>query len=171
LTAYPRLGYASAMPSEDRNRRATTRVRASKLEASDSAPTVDYLILGDFAQVINRRLYLMGGGWTQFSPPAYPAMMRLGIAVGIRVPWLEANVPHQLTLLVQDEDKHVEVIRLEAEFETGRPPGSRGEDQLVPLALNGQARLDGTGDFVITASIDGQERKRYAFKARDRRAM
>jgi hypothetical protein len=142
-------------------------------EAASSLPTasltIDYLVLADFAQVVNRKLYLMGGGWDRFTPPVYPAAMRLGIAVGIRVPWLEANTPHHLTLVVRNEDDQAEAVRLEADFETGRPAGSRGEDQLVPFALNAQTTLPGPGAFVIVASIDNQERKRYPFKATESR--
>jgi hypothetical protein len=127
--------------------------------------TVDYLILSDFAQVLQGKLYLMGGGWSRYTPPSYPAQMQMGIAVGVRVPWLESNTPHQLTLVVRNDDDQTELVRLDAQLETGRPPGSRGEDQLVPMALNGQTVLQAPGDFVIVASIDGVEGKRYTFKA------
>jgi hypothetical protein len=84
---------------------------------------IDYLLLADYAEVLNDKMYLMGGGWDQFTPQAYPADMRWGIAVGIRVPFLESNRPIHFVLSMSG-DEGSEHFRIEGDLETGRPPGS-----------------------------------------------
>ena len=69
----------------------------------DDHTEIDYLLTADFAEVINGKTYIMGGGWDAFTPPQYPAPIRLGIAVGIRVPFLESNVPHHMTVVLRHE--------------------------------------------------------------------
>ena len=58
-----------------------------------------------------------------------------------------------------------ELWKIDADLETGRPPGSRGEAQLAIIAASGGTQLQGAGAFVLRASIDGKERKRVSFKA------
>ena len=128
---------------------------------------VEFLILGDFAEVINGKLYLMGGGWSRFAPASYPATMQFAIAAGVRVPWLESNEPHHLVIEMQAADGQV-VFRVEGEVETGRPPRSRGEAMLVPFAMSSSLPLQAPGDFVVVSSVDGREARRVSFRAVER---
>jgi hypothetical protein len=119
--------------------------------------SIDFLIAADYAEVINNKVYLMGGGWDQFAPQRYPAPMKIGIAVGIRVPYLESNVRHHLVLRLRTGDG-LELFKLEADLETGRPPGSRGASMLVPLAVNSQVQLLQPADLELVADVDGSSR-------------
>lgn len=124
----------------------------------------DFLILADFAQVVGGKLYLMGGGWSRFNPPAYPAAVQFGIGFGIRVPYAETEDPHHVELVMESADGVV-LWRIEADLETGRPPGTKGESQLAILAVTGGATLDSPGEFVLRAKVDHRERKRFSFRA------
>jgi hypothetical protein len=84
------------------------------------------LILCDYAEAINGKLYIMGGGWT-ICPPG-PRFM--AVAIRINVPWDETNNKHQLNLFLQDaEGNAVSLgepplpVEKNGEFEVGRPPG------------------------------------------------
>ena len=84
------------------------------------------MLLCDYAEVINGKLYIMGGGWT-LCPPG-PRNMAL--AIRVLVPWDETNVKHRLVLMLQDEEgRTIELgepprpVKQEGEFEVGRPPG------------------------------------------------
>lgn len=125
---------------------------------------VDFLILADFAQAVGGKLYLQGGGWSRFSPPAYPAPVQFGVGLGVRVPYEETEDRHHVELTMQTADG-ADLWRIDADLETGRPPGSRGEAQLAILAVSGSAQLQEPGEFVLRASVDGKERKRVSFKA------
>jgi hypothetical protein len=125
---------------------------------------IDFLILGDFAQMVGGKVYIMGGGWSRFSPPLYPANVQFGIAVGVRVPYMEAEDPHHVELIMESADGGT-IWKVDADLETGRPPGTKGESQLAMLALSGGAQLKQPGEFVIRAKVDHRERKRISFRA------
>jgi hypothetical protein len=125
---------------------------------------VDFLILADFAQAVGGKLYLQGGGWSRFNPASYPAAVQFGVGLGVRVPYEETEDKHHVELKMQTADG-AELWKIDADLETGRPPGSRGEAQLAILAVSGGAQLQGPGEFVLRASVDGKERKRVSFKA------
>lgn len=124
---------------------------------------IDYLLAADFAEVINGKSYVMGAGWDRISPPQYPAHVRLGIAVGVRVPFLESNQPHHLTITLREGDGK-ELVRIEGDLETGRPPQSRGESTLVPLAANTNVTIEGPQLLEIVAQI-GESTKRISIRA------
>jgi hypothetical protein len=129
---------------------------------------IEALMLADFAEVIQGKLYLMGAGWEQFMPPSYPAPMRFGIAALIRVPFLESNMPHSFSFVLRREDG-VEVFKIQGQVETGRPPGSRGDSALVPLAINGQHMVDKPTNWMLEAQVDNQPPRRLAIRAQARR--
>lgn len=114
--------------------------------------TVDYLLVADYAEVINGKSYIVGGGWDRLSPPSYPAELRIGIAAGVRVPFLESNRPHHFSITLRDGDGG-ELFRVEGDLETGRPPRSRGESTLVPIAMNAPLRIEKPQTFELTAQV------------------
>lgn len=127
--------------------------------------TIDLLMTSDFAEVVAGKLYVMGGGWDKFAPPAYPAQIRLGIAAGIRVPYLEANTPHHFSVALTRGDGG-EIFKVEGDLETGRSPGSRGESAFVPFAANVMAVLDGPQLLELVARVDNSI-KRISIRAAD----
>jgi hypothetical protein len=100
------------------------------------------LLLCDAAQAVGGKLYILGGGWSI----AGPGPVTMGLALKIEVPWDQANRRHQLRLELVDSDERAVVVptptgdqplRIEAEFEAGRPAGLRAGTPLdVTLAVN-----------------------------------
>lgn len=125
--------------------------------------SIDHLLTSDYAEVVGGKLFLMGGGWDKFAPPAYPAQMRLGIAVGVRVPYLEANSPHHFSVALTRGDGG-ELFKVEGDLETGRSPGSRGESTLVPFAANIITNLEGPQLLELVARVDNSI-KRLSIRA------
>jgi hypothetical protein len=126
--------------------------------------TIDFLLTADFAEVVQGKVYVMGAGWDKFAPPAYPAVMRIGLAAGIRVPYLESNVPHHLSVTLRSGDGE-DLFRIDGDLETGRPPGSRGESILVPLAVNAQVNVSGPQLMELVAEVDGRATRRMSIRA------
>jgi hypothetical protein len=126
--------------------------------------TIDFLLTADFAEVVQGKVYVMGAGWDKFAPPAYPAVMRIGLAAGIRVPYLESNVPHHLSVTLRSGDG-VDLFRIDGDLETGRPAGSRGESILVPLAVNAQVDISGPQLMELVAEVDGRATRRLSIRA------
>jgi hypothetical protein len=100
------------------------------------------LMLADFAQAVNGKLYIMGGGWSITGPmPCASAL-----AIKVEVPWNETNHKHNLKLELMDADYHPVLVPTPAgnaplvisgDFEVGRPPGLiPGSPIDMPFAFN-----------------------------------
>lgn len=84
------------------------------------------LLLCDFAEATNGKLYVMGGGWNVLYAPSQPVNM--SVATVIAVPWDQTNRKHTLSLdLLTEDGEPVQIeehaVSLTGEFELGRPPG------------------------------------------------
>jgi uncharacterized protein DUF6941 len=126
------------------------------------------MLLADAAQAVNGKLYILGGGWSITGPAPSPS----AIALKIEVPWDEANTRHKLTLDLVDEDGQpvpaptpmgMQPIRIEADFEVGRPPGLKPGTPLdVVLALNiGPLSFKPDSRLVWRLAIDGRTNEEW----------
>jgi hypothetical protein len=120
------------------------------------------MMLADFAQAINGKLYIMGGGWSITGPTPSPC----AIAVKVEVPWNETNRKHNLKLELQDS--HYLPVSVPApagnspliisgDFEVGRPPGiTPGSPIDATFAFNiGPVPLSPGEHYKWKLSIDG----------------
>jgi len=126
--------------------------------------SLDFLLVADYAEAINGKIYIQGGGWDQyFVNDRFPAEFRLGIAIGLRVPWDETNRNHELEVSVHFDDVHAEVGRIEAKFEVGRPAGiAGGSSQFLPLGFNVPVSLP-AGQYAVVATLGGETLGRASF--------
>jgi hypothetical protein len=127
---------------------------------------VDYLLVADRAEVVNGKLYLMGGSWDRLRPAKFPYGMVLGIAVGVRIPYVETDDVHTVAIAVEHEEQRL--VGFEAKLTTGRPPGMRGMDMLVPMAFNIPVSIPGPGQVVVRADVDGRNGRRHEIRAMER---
>lgn len=127
------------------------------------------LLLCDYAEAINGKLYIMGGGWTM-CPPG-PRIM--AVAIRINVPWSDANMKHQLALFLQDaEGNQVELgdppqkVMKTGEFEVGRPPGVPQGTELDFTAVFGFINLPVEPDkgYRWQLEIDGEPSGHASFR-------
>ena len=137
------------------------------LEAAEATltrgPEVDYLLVADRAEVVNGKLYLMGGSWDRIQPQKFPHRMMLGIALGVRIPFAYTDEQHTVAIEIQHEGKRL--VGFEAKLTTGRPPGMAGMDMLVPMAFNIPLAIPEEGTVVLRAAVDGREPRRHEIKA------
>jgi len=136
------------------------------LEAAEATltrgPEVDYLLVADRAEVVNGKLYLMGGSWDRIQPQNFPHRMMLGIALGVRIPFAYTDDQHTVAIeLLHGETR---MIGFEAKLATGRPPGMAGMDMLVPMAFNIPIAIPDEGQVALKAVIDGQHGRRHDIK-------
>jgi hypothetical protein len=136
------------------------------VEAAEAAinrmPEVDYLLVADRAEVVNGKLYLMGGSWDRIQPQQFPHRMMLGIALGVRIPFAYTDDEH--TVAIELLHDHTRMIGFEAKLATGRPPGMAGMDMLVPMAFNIPVAIPGEGQVTLRAVIDGKSGRRHEIK-------
>lgn len=128
------------------------------------------MVLCDYAEVVNGKLYIMGGGWDQLRANA-PA--QVAVALLVTVPWDQTNVQHELVLSLTDEDGHEvtlgapEPIVQKAQFEAGRPPGvTPGTGQIAPFAFRFPVLPLPPGGYSFAVTIDFEEKARVSFRAR-----
>ena len=136
------------------------------LEAAEATlsrtPEIDYLLVADRAEVVNGKLYLMGGSWDRIQPQQFPHRMMLGIALGVRIPFAYTDDQHTVAIELQHNDTRI--IGFEAKLATGRPPGMAGMDMLVPMAFNIPIAIPGEGQVTLKAVIDGASGRRHEIK-------
>ncbi|MBI4668545.1 MAG: hypothetical protein HY747_05070 [Elusimicrobia bacterium] len=126
------------------------------------------IMLADFAQALNGKLYIMGGGWSITGPMPSPS----AIAIKIEVPWTETNQKHNLKIELLDGDYHPVLIPMPAgnsplvisgEFEVGRPAGLKvGTSIDAPFAFNiGPLSLEPGKGYVWKLSIDDKTNENW----------
>jgi hypothetical protein len=96
------------------------------------------MLLCDWAEELNGKLYIMGAGWSQVVANQ-PGSIALGVLLFI--PWDQTNRPHNLEInLVTEDGAPVEIegrpLNITGKIEVGRPVGMRSGSRLeAPMAL------------------------------------
>lgn len=129
-------------------------------------------LLCDWAEVINGKLYIQGGGWSQLT------LVRphtVAVAVKLYVPWDRTNRKLNFTAGFFNEDGEPVYgrdaagaqsgeVKVEGQFEIGRPPGLRpGSDLDTPMVLRYENVLFETGRYNWVMVVEGNEVGRLAF--------
>ena len=127
---------------------------------------IEFLILADSAQAVGGKLYMLGGGWSQYRARAFPIQLVAGIALGLSVPWDETNQKRSVELSIVDEDGQVILSPVTTQVELGRPPGLKpGSSQRIVIAATVGFRLPKAGRYEVVCRVEGQELKRIYFDA------
>jgi Family of unknown function (DUF6941) len=125
-------------------------------------------MLCDYAEAVNGKLYVMGGGWNVAFAAGQP--MNAALAILVIVPWDRTNQKHELHVELVDEDGNlVEVqgqeVRFTGEFELGRPPGIKpGTSLNAPFAWNLQGLQLQQGSYEWKLWIDAEPVESRAFQ-------
>jgi uncharacterized protein DUF6941 len=123
-----------------------------------------FLMLTDYSEALNGKVYAMGAGWNMLRLPELPTEWGFGIAFGIDVPWGETNRRHTLQLHIEDPDGQKLGDELSLDFETGRPPGSvQGQDQRMPLSVAARTTFNAAGPHAVVVRVGGGEIGRSRF--------
>ena len=129
------------------------------------AVAIEWLILADAAQVVGQKLYLLGGGWDTLTVnTGFPIQHRCAVVASFRIPWNETNKPHDVELIIEDQDSR-ELLKVAGQVEVGRPPGiPNGQSQRAQIAAEGVLEFQEPGTYVIRARIAGQEGHTVPFR-------
>ena len=124
---------------------------------------VAFLMLTDYAEALNGKLYTLGAGWNILRFPQLPQEWRFSLALGIDVAWDETNLRHALQITIEDPDGAVLGEDLQMEFEAGRPPGQTPMDQRMVLAFNVGAEFETFGPHAVVVRNGDEELERSRF--------
>ncbi len=94
------------------------------------------MLLADFAEVVNGKLYIIGGGWSISGPVPVPS----AIAVKVEVPWSPADQKHNLKLELLDSNQ--------------RPVNVPMEGGLQPVVVGGDFVAGHSPDLVEGTALD-----------------
>jgi hypothetical protein len=126
------------------------------------------VLLCDYAEAVNGKLYVMGGGWNVAFSAGGP--VNAGLAILVVCPWDQTNRRHELRVELLDGDgRLVEVadqqVAFTADFELGRPPGVKpGSSLNAPFAWNLHGLPLPLGGYEWKLSIDGEPLASRAFQ-------
>lgn len=125
------------------------------------------VLLADYAQVADGKLYITGGGWSWMRGGGPFSM---SIALRILVPWDRSNEQHDLKLSLYTQDASPvlagsDPVEIRGAFEVGRPAGvPKGSelDALLAVQVNGLA-LD-PGSYYWQVSVNDEPIERASFR-------
>lgn len=100
------------------------------------------MLLCDAAQVVDTKLYILGGGWSICRYPPIP----MALAIKLDVDWTEAEVDHHWELFLMDADgrpfmldtpEGKRPLEVRGDFKVPRPEGvPAGSPVIFALAVN-----------------------------------
>jgi hypothetical protein len=125
---------------------------------------IAFLVLADYGESANGKLYTLGAGWNTLQFAELPQEWRFSVGMGIDVPWDETNQRHSLELVIQDPDGDELGEEFEMEFEAGRPPGlPAGQEQRLVLAINVGTTFETAGPHALIVRSGEEELERARF--------
>jgi hypothetical protein len=125
------------------------------------------VLLCDYAQEVNGKLYVLGGGWSQLHASG-PADMAL--AVKLALPWSLADraIPLTAALLTEDgQQVHMgdEPVQFSAEIRAARPPDLPPGTALdVALAVRFANLVLAPGGYRFELGVDGAQLATVPFR-------
>ncbi len=126
---------------------------------------VEWIIMADSAEVVNGKLYLMGGGWDQLViNQQFPVQQLISVAISFSVGWEETNIQHPMEVRIEDMEGK-QLARVNGVIESGRPRGiTPGQSQRVQLAFKLPLRFEQPDTFSVTAYINDEMAARTNFR-------
>lgn len=127
------------------------------------------MLLCDYAEAIDGKLYIMGGAWAIQHTPNLP--FSSAVAAVVSVEWNETNVKHEVVIELRTEDGAPvnipgtdQPLALPTQLEVGRPPGSKhGMRFNAPLVFNVQGLALAEGGYEWVLTVDGMVKARSPF--------
>ena len=131
---------------------------------------IDFLLLADKAEILNGKLYMMGGAWDRIHLKETEVEggipVPLSIVVGVLVPWHLTNESHQIHLSVHDEDGNLISPQGDASVKVGRPlEATRGQKFRVMAVFSNVWTLPRPGAYSVAASFSNGNGKEASFYA------
>src|SRR5688500_12288729 len=126
-------------------------------------------MLCDYAEAVQGKLYIAGGGWSELRGSG-PADIALAVKLGL--PWTDADRPVPLEAALLTEDGHDvdasgEPVRFSAEVQASRPedlpPGTPLD---VAIAIRFGNLVLAPGGYRFEVSIDGHLSATVPFRVR-----
>lgn len=127
---------------------------------------IDFAILADRAEIVNHKLYMMGGGWDRRGVIDFKVPQEISLAVGLLIPWNLTNEQHHLDIRVENDAGTNIPPEVHGTVVVGRPPHATiGQMFRAMIAVNGRWLLSGSGAYRIIAAVQGGVERTVIFYA------
>lgn len=136
------------------------------MEDRSNRPQLDWVMLADAAQIVNGKLYVLGGGWdTLVVSGPFPVSRPCGLAVAFRLPGAGTLPRKTARILITDLDGTSTIATAEVQFQASRPPGvDDALPQRIQIATGLNLSFPKTGTYVVTVNVEGSEVGRTRFR-------
>lgn len=125
---------------------------------------VEWLFLADSAEVIQNRLYTMGGGWESLQVhTAFPIIQHFSVALSVKLGKSEVGQSHEFALDIEDPNGTL-LATVEADFELIPESGSIQEFHRWQFATSVDLEIAQAGKHQVIIHLAGQEAARLAFQ-------
>jgi hypothetical protein len=126
---------------------------------------VDFVLLCDHAEVVNGKLYMLGGAWnrvTRLVPVALAAIAdafppqpaRFAVVTSVLIDWNETNEIIPLELSIEDPDGRARVWEAKAQLSAGRPADAiKGAPVRAVFAVPLLLIFPRAGEFVLRVRL------------------
>ncbi len=148
---------------------------ASTIECVETeiAPQVDFALLADAVQVLQGKLYVLGGGWNTLFVAGFPARHpSLGVGLRVRVPWSWTDRPLKIGIDLQEEDgaRILPGPPIAQGVKVSRPPGiPDGSDVVLARSFTfNNLVFPKAGAYSFVLSLDDEPADRLRFNVLQR---
>src|SRR5437660_12501419 len=87
---------------------------------------VEFVMVADAAQVVDGKLYVLGGAWNQYRCTAFPTQVSVSIVTSILVEADETDRGIPISLMLADGEGVPIIPEAQAELRIGRQAGASG---------------------------------------------
>ena len=127
---------------------------------------IEFVMLTDHAEVVNGKLYMMGGGYDRRIINNLDAPATLSMVVSVLVPWNLSNQSHTVKLRIETEDGMAVGQEVQGSLMVGHGiEVISGQVFRVMAVVNCTLPLPKLGGYRVTASLPSGESKTTTFYA------
>ena len=128
--------------------------------------TLEFVMLSDHAEVVNGKLYMMGGGYDRRYISNIKDSVTLRAVVSVLVPWNMTNQTHLVKLRIETEDGATLGQEVQGNLNVGRSVEAiSGQMFRVMAVINFTLTLPQLGAYRVIATLDSGESKATTFYA------
>lgn len=129
-------------------------------------PEIEFIVLADHAEVMNGKIYMMGGGWDKRVIIDFQQPQAFSLMISILIPWNHSNQMIPLSISTLNADGQDILPKFVSSIVVGRPVTSIvGQPIRYPLAVNMALALPGPGTYAVVVQLGQQPERRVIFFA------
>ena len=130
-------------------------IEAESEDLTTQQVEIEFLIIADWTETINGKLYIQGGGWDRRLKPSNEGNINFAIAAGFLVPWHLTNHQHQFRLSLETGDGGAIGSPITGGFNVGRPAKALpGQKFRTPLSARIGAKIPGAGAYDVKLIVN-----------------